>query len=122
MPEEPNGFYMGPSLIDLVESGMEIAKEEVFGPVLNLMRFDDLEAAIELANGTRFEVTELVSTPSPVVLRANSNTELKQAWLGSMWGYLRRSLISHFPVGITLFLATFIYKGAKAYSFTPVIK
>ena len=33
---------------------MEIAREEVFGPVLNLMRFDDLEAAIELANKTPF--------------------------------------------------------------------
>ena len=54
VPEEPNGFYMGPSILDRVESGMEIAREEVFGPVLNLMRFDDLEAAIELANNTPF--------------------------------------------------------------------
>ena len=54
VPEEPNGFYMGPSILDRVESGMEIAREEVFGPVLNLMRFDDLEAAIDLANNTPF--------------------------------------------------------------------
>jgi len=51
---EPNGFYLGPTIIDKVRTGMEIAKEEVFGPVLNIMRFDDLEAAIEMANATPF--------------------------------------------------------------------
>ena len=48
--EEPNGFYLGPTVIDRVEEPMEIAKTEIFGPVLNLMRFDDLESAIAMAN------------------------------------------------------------------------
>jgi malonate-semialdehyde dehydrogenase (acetylating)/methylmalonate-semialdehyde dehydrogenase len=33
---------------------MEIAKQEVFGPVLNIMRFEDLDTAIEMANATPF--------------------------------------------------------------------
>ena len=46
----PNGFFLGATVLDEVQSGMTVAKEEIFGPVLNVMRMDDLEAAIELAN------------------------------------------------------------------------
>jgi len=52
--EEPNGFYLGPSIVDRVKAEMTIAKDEVFGPVLNVMRFDDLEEAIAEANRTPF--------------------------------------------------------------------
>jgi malonate-semialdehyde dehydrogenase (acetylating)/methylmalonate-semialdehyde dehydrogenase len=46
----PNGFFFGATVLDEVRAGMTIAKEEIFGPVLNVMRFDDLDAAIEQAN------------------------------------------------------------------------
>jgi malonate-semialdehyde dehydrogenase (acetylating)/methylmalonate-semialdehyde dehydrogenase len=46
----PNGFFLGATVLDHVQPGMTVAKEEIFGPVLNVMRFDDLDAAIELAN------------------------------------------------------------------------
>ncbi len=46
----PGGFYLGPTIIDHVEDGMRICGEEIFGPVLNVMRFDDLDHAIEVAN------------------------------------------------------------------------
>ena len=45
-----NGFYLGPTIIDEVEDGMRIVGEETFGPVLNVMRFADLESALESAN------------------------------------------------------------------------
>ncbi len=48
--DEPNGFFVGATVIDQVDSTMTIAKEEIFGPVLNMMRFDQLDAAIEMAN------------------------------------------------------------------------
>lgn len=54
VPEQPKGFYLGPSIVDHVRDGMAIAREEVFGPVLNVMRFEDLESAIENANRTIF--------------------------------------------------------------------
>ncbi len=54
IPEFPKGFYLGPTVVDHVREGMTIAKDEVFGPVLNVMRFDDLEAAIEMSNKTIF--------------------------------------------------------------------
>ena len=54
VPEFPNGFYLGPTIVDHVRAEMTIAKDEVFGPVLNVMRFEDLESAIEMANKTIF--------------------------------------------------------------------
>jgi len=48
--EAPNGFFLGATILDQVQPGMTVAKEEVFGPVLNVMHMEDLDAAIELAN------------------------------------------------------------------------
>ena len=46
----PDGFFVGPTVLDHVRPGMATMQEEVFGPVLNVVRMDDLDAAIELAN------------------------------------------------------------------------
>jgi malonate-semialdehyde dehydrogenase (acetylating)/methylmalonate-semialdehyde dehydrogenase len=46
----PNGFFLGATILDEVQTGMSVAKEEIFGPVLNVMRFADLDSAIEVAN------------------------------------------------------------------------
>ena len=48
--EAPNGFYVGATILDHVERGMTVANEEIFGPVLNVMHMEDLDAAIEVAN------------------------------------------------------------------------
>jgi malonate-semialdehyde dehydrogenase (acetylating)/methylmalonate-semialdehyde dehydrogenase len=50
----PQGFYLGPTLIDRVQTNMVIHKEEVFGPVLNVIRANDLESAIRVANECSF--------------------------------------------------------------------
>jgi malonate-semialdehyde dehydrogenase (acetylating)/methylmalonate-semialdehyde dehydrogenase len=47
---EPNGFFLGATILDDVQAAMTVAREEVFGPVLNVMRLEDLEGALELAN------------------------------------------------------------------------
>lgn len=52
--DAPNGFFVGATILDHVQSGMTVAKEEIFGPVLNVMRADDLDSAIELANESPF--------------------------------------------------------------------
>jgi len=48
--DSPNGFYLGATVLDEVQTGMSVAREEIFGPVLNVMRFAELDDAIELAN------------------------------------------------------------------------
>jgi malonate-semialdehyde dehydrogenase (acetylating)/methylmalonate-semialdehyde dehydrogenase len=41
--DAPKGFYVGATVVDGVQNNMTLAKEEVFGPVLNVMRMDDLD-------------------------------------------------------------------------------
>jgi len=48
--ETAEGFFIGPTIFDHVTGGMRIAREEIFGPVLSVMRMDDLDAAIDQAN------------------------------------------------------------------------
>src|SRR3954467_2326105 len=50
----PNGFFMGATVVDQVRDEMTIAREEVFGPVLNVMRMEDLDHAIEIANRSAY--------------------------------------------------------------------
>jgi malonate-semialdehyde dehydrogenase (acetylating)/methylmalonate-semialdehyde dehydrogenase len=50
----PEGFYLGASLFDRVTPGMRIYKEEIFGPVLVVLRVPDLERALDLVNAHEY--------------------------------------------------------------------
>jgi malonate-semialdehyde dehydrogenase (acetylating) / methylmalonate-semialdehyde dehydrogenase len=50
----PGGFYVGPTILDEIRPDMTVAREEIFGPVLNVYRMDDLDSAIELANRSAY--------------------------------------------------------------------
>ena len=50
----PNGFYLGASVIDHVTPEMTVYKEEIFGPVLNVMRTEDFDEAMEIAARSAF--------------------------------------------------------------------
>lgn len=50
VPGKEGGFYVGPTVIDHVTPDMAIAQEEVFGPVLVIIRTDDIDKAIEIEN------------------------------------------------------------------------
>ncbi len=43
-----DGFLVGPSIVDQVQPKMRVAQEEIFGPVLSVIRADDLDAALEV--------------------------------------------------------------------------
>ena len=45
-----NGFFVGPTLIDYVTEDMTIYKDEIFGPVLSVVRVNDYEQALSLVN------------------------------------------------------------------------
>ena len=49
-----NGYYVGPTVIDHVTRNMAIAKEEVFGPVISIIRAKDLDEAIEIENSSNY--------------------------------------------------------------------
>jgi malonate-semialdehyde dehydrogenase (acetylating)/methylmalonate-semialdehyde dehydrogenase len=49
-----DGFFLGPTIFDGVKPEMSIAKDEIFGPVLSVIRVKTLEEAIELVNKSPF--------------------------------------------------------------------
>ncbi|HTT15522.1 MAG TPA: CoA-acylating methylmalonate-semialdehyde dehydrogenase [Thermoplasmata archaeon] len=53
-PPGSDGFYVPPVLFDRVTPEMTIAQEEIFGPVLSVVRVASLDEAIEVANRSRF--------------------------------------------------------------------
>lgn len=53
-PGHENGFFMGGCLFDKVTPDMRIYKEEIFGPVLSILRVKDFEAAIQLVNENEY--------------------------------------------------------------------
>ncbi|MBL1270415.1 MAG: aldehyde dehydrogenase family protein [Halomonas sp.] len=54
LPDEAQGYFIAPTVLVDVTPDMEIAQQEVFGPVLVAMAFDTENEAIQLANETRF--------------------------------------------------------------------
>jgi malonate-semialdehyde dehydrogenase (acetylating)/methylmalonate-semialdehyde dehydrogenase len=54
LTEQTEGFFVGPTIFDRVAPQMKIARDEIFGPVLSVMRVDDLSAAIEQANQSQY--------------------------------------------------------------------
>lgn len=51
---EGDGFFTGVSLIDNVTTDMKVYQDEIFGPVLSVVRVNSYEAAVELINANRF--------------------------------------------------------------------
>jgi aldehyde dehydrogenase (NAD+) len=53
-PGLPGGYYFEPTLLDAVLPDMRVAQEEIFGPVLAIIGFDELEEAAALANRSQY--------------------------------------------------------------------
>ncbi|MFA5833280.1 MAG: CoA-acylating methylmalonate-semialdehyde dehydrogenase [Bacteroidota bacterium] len=64
-----NGFYVGPTVIDFVKPEMNIAKEEVFGPVLSIIRASDVDEALKIENANPYGNAASVFTQSGGIAR-----------------------------------------------------
>ena len=62
MHAENGGYFLGPTVFDDVTPDMTIAREEIFGPVLSVIRVKDLDEAIALVNGSPFGNTTSIFT------------------------------------------------------------
>lgn len=69
----PNGNWIGPTLFDNVTDEMNIYKEEIFGPVLCVVRMDTLEEAIEFINRNPFGNGTSIFTSSGYAARKFQN-------------------------------------------------
>jgi malonate-semialdehyde dehydrogenase (acetylating) / methylmalonate-semialdehyde dehydrogenase len=54
VPGHENGFFVGPTVIDKVRPEMDVYREEIFGPVLSVVRADTVDAAIDLVNSNPY--------------------------------------------------------------------
>ncbi len=60
-PEKPDrGYYVAPTLIAGCRAGMTVVQEEIFGPVIVALPFDDEDEGVALANGTDFGLYDYV--------------------------------------------------------------
>jgi len=59
---ESGGFYVTPTIFDKVDNNMRIAREEIFGPVLSVLSFTDINEAIRAANATSFGLQAAIWT------------------------------------------------------------
>lgn len=60
--QESGGYYLSPTIFDGITYEMSLAREEVFGPVLAVMQFEDEEQAVQLANNTVYGLASAVWT------------------------------------------------------------
>ena len=59
------GYFVKPTVFADVSNNMEVARTEIFGPVLSVMPFETEEEAIEIANDTPYGLTNYIQTKDP---------------------------------------------------------
>ncbi len=59
------GFYIGPHVFNILEEDSRVAQDEIFGPILAVMKARDLDHAFKLANGTQYALTGGIYSRSP---------------------------------------------------------
>ena len=69
VPGREGGYFLGPTVIDGVTPDMRIAREEVFGPVLAIIRAADIDAALEIENASPYGNAAAVFTESGGIAR-----------------------------------------------------
>ena len=57
-----HGYFVAPTVFDNVRPEMRIAQEEIFGPVVSIIRASDLDEAIRIANGVKYGLSAAIIT------------------------------------------------------------
>ena len=92
-----HGYFIPPTIFTGVKPNMRIAREEIFGPVLSVLKVRDLNEAIEVANGTDYALTGGFFSRSP------ANIERVKAQLEAGNVYINRpctgAIVGRHPFG-----------------------
>ena len=93
----PHGYFIPPTVFTGVKLNMRIAREEIFGPVLSVIKVRNLDEAIEVANGTDYALTGGFFSRSP------ANIERVKAQLEAGNVYINRpctgAIVGRHPFG-----------------------
>jgi aldehyde dehydrogenase (NAD+) len=74
------GYYARPTVFGPVDPSARIAREEIFGPVLCLQTYTDLDDAIRVANSTEFGLSAYVESADPALARQVAG-EIRAGWV-----------------------------------------
>ncbi|GJM98079.1 hypothetical protein PR202_ga15054 [Eleusine coracana subsp. coracana] len=94
-PLGQNGYYIEPTVFTNVKEDMTIAKEEIFGPVMCLMKFKTVDEAIERANDTKYGLGAGVVTRDLDV----ANRVVRSVRAGVVWVNCYFAMGSDVPFG-----------------------
>ena len=84
------GFWVRPTLFGDVTPDMRIAKEEIFGPVLSVLRWHDVDEALAIANGTEYGLTASIWTNDiKTALRVAKKVESGYIWINGFSTHYR---------------------------------
>ena len=93
--ELKKGFYISPTIFTNVKNDMKVVQDEIFGPVLTVMKFREEDEAIELANQTRYGLAAGVFTRN--INRAFRIT--KELRAGILWVNSSQPCFNQLPWG-----------------------
>ncbi|MEF8942719.1 MAG: CoA-acylating methylmalonate-semialdehyde dehydrogenase [Desulfohalobiaceae bacterium] len=94
--DNPNGFFVGPTVFDNVHQDMTIAKEEIFGPVVSVLRAESLQETIDFANSRGMANAACIYTSSGAAAR-EFKYKVKPSMVGVNIGIA--APMSFFPFG-----------------------
>lgn len=82
VPKEFNkGYFVEPTIFDKVKNNMRIAQEEIFGPVLSVIKFSSEEEAVKIANDTIYGLAAMIWTKD----LNRANTVASKLRSGTVW-------------------------------------
>jgi malonate-semialdehyde dehydrogenase (acetylating) / methylmalonate-semialdehyde dehydrogenase len=99
-PPLEEGFFLGPTILDRVTGEMRVGREEIFGPVLSVVRVSTLDEAVEFTNGSHFGNACSIFTESGAAVR-RFREKVEAGMLGV-------------NVGVAAPMAFFPFNGIKA--------
>ena len=89
-PAFEKGFWFQPTVFADVRQEMRIAREEIFGPVLSILRWSDIDQAIEMANSVEYGLTAGVWTQDMTkALRTAQRLKSGYIWVNGMNTHVR---------------------------------
>ncbi|MGD8323969.1 MAG: aldehyde dehydrogenase family protein [Gammaproteobacteria bacterium] len=94
IPETP-GYFIPPTLVTEVDESSRIVTEEQFGPIVPILKYSDLDDAIERANNTRFGLSGSVWTSDP----ERGREIAAQLEVGTAWVNQHRATSAFVPFG-----------------------
>ena len=87
-PELKNGFFINPTIFTDVKPDMTIAKEEIFGPVISVLTWENYEELIEIANSTLYGLTAMIATNSlSNAMKAAEDIQAGYVWINTFGRY-----------------------------------